>query len=252
MTQTQKAWSEEAIRRRLEVADIEWWHEIDLGHGVHTPGRGGDTGRRLDRLHLPADLGGRTVLDIGAADGAFSFACERRGAERVVAVNEDRRAGLFLAVEMLGSSVEPLVADLMELEPEDIGGPFDVVIFSGVLYHLPDPIGGLRQVHRLTAPGGLVVLETDTRLNYLEQPAAEFVEHPPEAINYDRNWWRPNRAAVIEMCVQVGFEDVQIVHEPARDHPWLRRLAGAPVLWRLTAGDSRLSAHLRKGVGAGG
>lgn len=246
MTQSAQSWTAERIRSSLASSDFQWWHQIDLGHGIATPGRGGDTRARLERLHLPRDLTGKSVLDIGAADGAFSFACERRGARRVVAVNEHRHPGLFLAADIIGSSVEPVVADLMELDPEDIGGPFDVVLFSGVIYHLPDPVGGLLRAFHLTARGGLLVLETDTRLNYLEQPAAEFVRETRPPVNYDRNWWRPNRAAVIEMCRQVGFDRVEIVHEPARDHPALESLARLPGLWRLTEGSSRLAAHAFK------
>lgn len=54
------------------------------------------------------------------------------------------------------------------------------------------------------------------------------------------------RPTVIEMCRQVGFEQVEIVHEPARDHPALESLARLPGLWRLTEGSSRLAAHAFK------
>ena len=57
------------LRRR--VAEISWYHSIDLGEGVVTPGIDRDP-RRLERMHLPTDLGGRTVLDIGAWDGYYS------------------------------------------------------------------------------------------------------------------------------------------------------------------------------------
>lgn len=43
--------------------------------------------RRLRLLEFPDDLTGWNVLDIGAWHGYFSFECERRGAERVLAVD---------------------------------------------------------------------------------------------------------------------------------------------------------------------
>src|SRR5437588_10228091 len=65
-----------------------WWHSIDLGDGVVTPGHKSPT--MLDdewqSLNLP-DLCGKSVLDIGAWDGFFSFAAERAGAARVVALD---------------------------------------------------------------------------------------------------------------------------------------------------------------------
>src|SRR5262249_20086586 len=62
-----------------------WFHSIDLGTGVVTPGvKSRDAlERELAALRLP-DLRGRSVLDIGAWDGFFAFACERAGAARVV------------------------------------------------------------------------------------------------------------------------------------------------------------------------
>ena len=46
-----------------------------------------DTAAKLKRVQLPADLSGQSVLDIGAWDGFFSFESERRGANRVLAVD---------------------------------------------------------------------------------------------------------------------------------------------------------------------
>jgi tRNA (mo5U34)-methyltransferase len=52
-----------------------WWHSIDLGSGVITPGAQPHEFWRLRSLQLP-DVHGKTVLDIGAYDG-YSFAVER-------------------------------------------------------------------------------------------------------------------------------------------------------------------------------
>jgi tRNA (mo5U34)-methyltransferase len=64
-----------------------WWHSIDLGQGVVTKGYKSIEGleHELKVLRLP-DLSGKTVLDIGAYDGFFSFEAERRGAARTVAL----------------------------------------------------------------------------------------------------------------------------------------------------------------------
>ena len=69
---------------RDEVAGVNWFHSIELAPGLVTPGRA-DTSAQTARLHLP-DLTGKTVLDVGAWDGFFSFEAERRGAARVPAL----------------------------------------------------------------------------------------------------------------------------------------------------------------------
>src|SRR3954466_11917283 len=71
---------------KKEVAKINWWHSIDLGNGVITPGVDRSSWK-LKKLRMPQDLSGMSVLDIGAWDGFFSFEAERRGAKRVLAVD---------------------------------------------------------------------------------------------------------------------------------------------------------------------
>src|SRR5688500_12377798 len=129
-----------------KVAAHRWYHTIDLGGGVVTKGVDASPAR-LIQLGLPASLAGKTVLDVGAWDGFFSFEAERRGAARVVAADHyswhgtgwGTKAGFELARAALGSRVEDLDVDVMDLSPER-AGTFDVVFFLGVLYHLPNPL----------------------------------------------------------------------------------------------------------------
>jgi len=63
---------------KREVAKITWFHSIDLGNGVVTPGVD-RSARRLKGIHMPASLEGLSVLDIGTFDGFYAFEAERRG-----------------------------------------------------------------------------------------------------------------------------------------------------------------------------
>jgi tRNA (mo5U34)-methyltransferase len=196
---------------------LRWYHTIDLGQGVVTQGED-DTPLRLARLDLPVSLAGLTVLDIGAWDGFFSFEAERRGAARVVAADHYSwhglgwdtgagKAGFLLAREALGSRVEDLDLDVMDLSPER-AGTFDVVFLLGVLYHLPHPLLALEKVASVTR--GTLILETVVDLVGIRRPAAAF--YPGRELNNDpTNWWGPNPAAVHGMLHAVGFEDVRTV-----------------------------------------
>jgi len=64
---------------QAEVASYDrWWHSIDLGNGVVTQGR--DKSReKLQFYGFPESFAGKTVVDVGAWDGFFSFEAERRG-----------------------------------------------------------------------------------------------------------------------------------------------------------------------------
>ena len=79
--------AEHAEQLASEMRNIRWFHTIDLGGGLMTPGKD-PSGKKLATLGFPADLTGKTVLDIGAWDGFFSFEAERRGASRVLATDQ--------------------------------------------------------------------------------------------------------------------------------------------------------------------
>jgi tRNA (mo5U34)-methyltransferase len=203
---------------QARVDAIRWWHSIDLGHGIVTPGVDQAQAERLSRLHLPPDLSGRSVLDIGAWDGFFSFETERRGAARVVAADHyswhgtgwgtgQGKAGFQLAREALGSRVEDVDVDVMDLSPERLG-TFDLVLFLGVLYHLPNPLLALERVASVASD--FLVLETVVDMVGFGRPAAAF--YPGRELNGDpTNWWGPNEAAVHGMLRSVGFTRVTTV-----------------------------------------
>jgi tRNA (mo5U34)-methyltransferase len=202
---------------RSRVAGLKWYHTIDLGGGVITPGVD-DTPQRLAKLHLPQSLEGRTVLDIGAWDGFFSFECERRGATRIVATDYyswhgsgwGTKAGFVLARDALRSRVEDVDIDVMDLAPERVG-TFDVVLFLGVLYHLRHPLLALERVASVT--GRLLIVETVVDLIGLRRPAMAF--YPGRELNNDpTNWWAPNGPAMHTMLHSVGFDDVRTIGAP--------------------------------------
>lgn len=243
-----------------------WFHSIDLGgfttEGHKTPER---LARELQELRLP-DLRGKTVLDIGAWDGFFSFECERGGASRVVsldrfvwAIDREKAHGYYarcvaeglpprieesdawdpsglpgkrgydLAHEALGSNAEAVVAEYRELNYQEFGR-FDVVLYLGVLYHETDPLGGLTKAAEATR--GLCVVETAAVYvpGFEDRDFCEF--YPANELGGDvTNWWAPNARALEGMCRAAGFRRVEVVKrlgsgEPARRSGVLRSTVG--------------------------
>jgi tRNA (mo5U34)-methyltransferase len=232
---------------RDSVEALRWYHTIDLGHGIVTRGVD-DTPLRLSRLDLPASLAGRTVLDIGAWDGFFSFEAERRGAARVVAADyyawhgvgwgtNEGKAGFQLARQSLNSRVEDLDIDVMDLSPERVG-TFDVVLFLGVLYHLRHPLLALERIASVTRE--LLILETAVDMVGIRRPAMAF--YPGRELGRDpTNWWGPNIPAVHGMLRDTGFQRVRTV-TPMPSAPY--RLARA-VAHRVR-GKNRLASAFRQ------
>lgn len=99
----------------------------------------------------PTAVAGARVLDAGAGTGAASRAAAAAGAARVVAV--DAAVGMLA----FGAAGRPpaAAADLLALPLA--AGAFDVAVASFSLNHLADPAAGLRELARVTRPGGGIV-----------------------------------------------------------------------------------------------
>ena len=265
----------------------EWFHSIELAPGIFAPGRLAPEvkARELAALRLP-DLHGKSVLDIGAYDGYYSFAAERLGASRVVALDhyvwsadmagymkewrELREAGIIppaphetrywrpaelpgrrpfdAAREILGSRVEPVVGDFMTMDLTSLGR-FDVVLFLGVLYHLEDPLRAMRRVAAVTAPDGLAVVQTmAVELPGVDWPFSEFF--PGAKLNNDTsNWWAPNSKALLGLCRAAGFREAVLLTEPPTWRPfWTRMRAAFEHLLTESHLPKRLGLAKRPGV----
>jgi tRNA (mo5U34)-methyltransferase len=236
------AGSSQELRDRADA--IAWFHSIDLGEGVVTDGL---SNLLLTEAQLP-DFSGKTVLDIGAWDGYYSFTAERGGATRVVALdhyvwgvdfaardqywNECRargelpdherdttefwrpelpgRRGFELAKEALASNVEPVLADFTTADLDAIG-TFDVVLYLGVLYHMKEPLTCLERVRAVTRE--VAVIETSAmRVVGVEGvPLVRF--HAGNELNADfGNWYQPNVEAIEALALAAGFAKVEVVH----------------------------------------
>jgi SAM-dependent methyltransferase len=98
-----------------------------------------------------AELGGRTVVDVGGGGGWFTAAFRARGANCYLF--EPDPAELFSRTTVPAGAV---VADGYWLPVRD--GDADVVFSSNVLEHVPDPMGLIEEMIRVTRPGGLIYL----------------------------------------------------------------------------------------------
>ena len=257
----------------------EWFHSIELGPNLVTPGRKSPEvlNRELSSLKLP-DLHGKSVLDVGAYDGFFSFAAERLGASRVVALDHyvwsvdmtaymaDWRASkqtgttlpqpsesrhfrpqelpgrkpFDLARRLRESQVEPVVGDFMSMDLAPLG-QFDVVFFLGVLYHLEEPLAAARRLRSLVAPGGLAVIETEAMevAGLGDRAYCEFF--PGQELNNDAsNWWSPNAKALEGLFRAAGFREATVFN---RATPSLSSSIKGWIAGELPAKRYRAFAH---------
>jgi SAM-dependent methyltransferase len=101
-------------------------------------------------------IAGMRVLELGPLEGAHTYTLDRLGAHEVVAVEANRRAYLKCLVtkELLGiPTARFLCGDAVRhLEAELARGAesYDLVLASGVLYHLVDPVAALQLMTRIS------------------------------------------------------------------------------------------------------
>ena len=215
----------EEIRRKVDELG-PWFHNIDLGGIWTAPDHflGDYPNEKFQRFapHLPTDLAGRTVLDIGCNAGFYSMEMKRRGAGRVVGVDSDDRylAQARFAAESLGYRD----IEFRKLSVYDVGAlgeTFDVVIFMGVLYHLRHPLLALDLIHKHVAADMLIFqsmqrgsmdvpdlaedypFEETAIFDDPAYPKLHFVER--EYAHDWTNWWVPNRACAEAMLRAAGF-----------------------------------------------
>jgi tRNA (mo5U34)-methyltransferase len=214
-----------------DVAQLNWYHSIDLGDGLVTPGWF-DLRPTRDAVPLPRSLAGRRCLDVGTWDGYWAFEMERRGADSVLAIDIDdperwdwpasrqreRVAGgrnivdrfkgdarpFDVAKRALGSSVERVDMSVYDVSSERIG-EFDLVFIGSLLLHLRDPVGALMRLHSVCRGEAVIADTIDVIPSLLRRrtPTArlEAVARPW--------WWLPNVAGLERMVASAGFDVVE-------------------------------------------
>jgi len=233
------------LRNRVQA--LGWFHSIDLGNGVVTPGLG--VADYLTSGELP-DFEDRTVLDIGAWDGYYSFLAERHGASHVTALDHyvwgvnlgQRQAywaecasrgelpdhsrdtvefwdptlpgqrGFQFAKEVLDSKVEPVVADFMSVDLEALG-TFDIVLYLGVLYHMKEPLTALERLRHVTREVAVVETEAINVVGYEDHELVRFLAGNEVNLDFG-NWYVPSLPALRAMCRAAGFARVETVRGP--------------------------------------
>jgi SAM-dependent methyltransferase len=170
---------------------------------------------RLDHLAgLGLPLAGKTVLDVGCGVGHLAQFFVKRGC-KVTCV--DGRAENVASLRQRYPGLDAHVADVQR-DPLARLGTFDVVLCYGLLYHLEDPLGGLRNV----ASAVKEVLLLETVVTDCSQPVLTLVDEP-SSFNQTlaAMGCRPSPGYVAMALNRVGFPHVYGAVEPP-DHPDFR------------------------------
>ncbi|HEV2595907.1 MAG TPA: class I SAM-dependent methyltransferase [Sphingomicrobium sp.] len=139
--------------------------------------------RRIsDAIAEAYDFKGKTILDLGCGDGAYSLEFAQLGVRRVLGVDPAHAAIAAAQAAARDQGVDQViqfeVGNIYDLDQYLKHGNFDCIILRGVLHHLPDParaIAGMRGFD-----GTIIVLEPNGGnpvLKLLERFSRYHIEH---------------------------------------------------------------------------
>jgi tRNA (mo5U34)-methyltransferase len=209
--------TEAEIRRELERLG-PFHHEVELPFGLRTRGD-----RKLDRVRFGAlrdhlwphlALEGRRVLDVACNCGGFSIEAAKSGADYVLGIDVVDR--YLDQANFLKRALGQEEVEFRKLAVEDVQrslGSFDVTFCFGILYHLENPVQGMKQLASVTER----VMVVDTRLD-LTQPDQPYwlmnFAQPREGADSTSLWrdgrcqFLPSARAVSRLLGYIGFDDV--------------------------------------------
>ncbi len=221
---------------RSQVRRLGWWYQsFELPGGVMTspgdpPAYSPEIRWNLIEPCVPADLTGKTVLDVGGSAGYFSIQMMKRGAAKCTIIEpfvEFAAQARFVA-EVHGYEIEVVNEDVHTwcLTTED---RFDYVIFLGLFYHLKYPNLVLDRLAEMTRErmyfqshivgdeeaafegrGNYMPGEDDPILRDPAFPRMAFIEN---LYNGDpTNWWVPNPTALEPLLRSAGMKVIARPH----------------------------------------
>jgi SAM-dependent methyltransferase len=163
--------------------------------------------------HVPEDMAGLRVLDVGSNAGYDPFMFRFRGADYVLACEPFE----FIEQALFLESIYQSGVDFQRVRWQDLDpgrdGTFDLVHCHGVLYHEPDPMALLSRLWQMTAPGGTLLLGS---MMLADPTLSEYARFVPLSYFGDATWWWvPGRLALRWMIETSGFDVEETFGESA-------------------------------------
>lgn len=113
----------------------------------------------IDNYALPYDLCGKKILDVGVWTGGTSLILSALGAQ-VTALEEVVKYSNLVNYLARAFGLEYLECKPISLYELDVHDIYDYVLFSGVIYHITDPVLSLRILLNSLRDNGRIFIET--------------------------------------------------------------------------------------------
>ena len=206
---------------------FHWGHNHRFDSDLAVKGRMGDrhisvAAEFLEGFGLPeTHFQNKAVLDVGCWTGGTTLMLKMLGAGEILVLEEVRKYAEATNALAIGiyrfSDVECAPISLYNLEE----GQFDSVYLPGVIYHLSDPVLGLRCLFNRLCDGGDILIESAGIRH--DQPMCWFKgsqTHFGETEEHDLNrggwaWFWPSASCLAAWMLEAGFDDIRVFFSPA-------------------------------------
>ncbi|MGX2041182.1 class I SAM-dependent methyltransferase [Methylocaldum sp. MU1018] len=239
--------TEPSIQNVLDIFKGEWSSKLPDNFGLVTqPGTAGlfEDIRIAWAEQIFGNLSDWKVLELGPLEGGHSYMLQHRNANKVISIEANTRAFLkCLCIKEIFNldRVEYKLGDFMSFLEKD-NSRYDLVVASGVLYHMEDPIKLLKLISRVsdrlfiwTHYYDQKIISSREELSHKFSPVSSFeydgVIYESSTQSYkDALAWsgfcggpKPvsrwlTRESIIKALEQFGFADIQINFDHL-DHP---------------------------------
>jgi SAM-dependent methyltransferase len=226
------------------LAAERWYYKAELAEGVFTNGTPRMNVAVVREFLRQIDVSGTSCLDIGSQEFLAPIVLLRQGAKSVTAYDRINLAQQYKVMKQVygvdfdylnGFPLGRLKRALSEAASRRV---FDVVVFSGVLYHMIDPLAGLAMARSFLRSGGLMVIETSVKFSgdHVMQfnaggkiySGSNYFQVSVATLDY---WIRMLHMAPIDCAVLAGGDGCRCVVicravdavEADRDDLWIRR-----------------------------
>jgi SAM-dependent methyltransferase len=154
----------------------------------------------------PARLDGLAIADVGCFTGGIALLAAQRGARLVYAVDEipEHLDQCRILIEAFDArQIRPILRSAYDLASDIPRRSLDIIVLSGVLYHMSDMLVGLYALRELLKPGGTLLIES----NGVDDSTHSYANF---GRFYGGMWWQPTGLCIADMCEYMGYEDTQV------------------------------------------
>jgi hypothetical protein len=197
------------------ILSNSWYYKIEIEKGIFTKGIEHQNLGLTRKLLRNIDIHNKTCIDLGTQEAVIPILLKRAGANLVVGYD---RFDLSEKINIISTAYQVefdyirgiQLQDLPEtLDETKLGRSFDLVVFSGILYHMINPFGLMALVRGLCKTGGLFLIETAA------------IQHPKEMLIFNArgriygsssNYFIPTTSWLDYALRMVGLMPLQAVY----------------------------------------